>query len=148
MTIKYNNDAGHAGASENARPRSINRSGSACDHAHSLRIIDAAERLHATTSHAGGINLGLLAEALAQNEGTNPAMPESFASSTWRLLASTPVSTKSFKSQQSAATPILRMVETIKLRCDLLEWQVPSPEPSDYNEPSPYQLSGTGREFL
>ncbi len=62
MTTNYNNDAGHAGASENARSRSINISGSACDHAHSLRIIDAAERLHAAASHEGGINVGLLAK--------------------------------------------------------------------------------------
>ncbi len=147
MTTNYNNDAGHAGASENARPRSINRSGSACDHAHSLRIIDAAEQLHATTSHAGGINLGLLAEALAQNEGTNPAMPESFA---FFDLETTGLDTRFDQILQVAAVRCdadLRVVETINLRCDLLEWQVPSPEALLTTRTEPDQLSGTGRSF-
>ncbi len=147
MTIKYNNDAGDAGASENARPRSINRSGSACDHAHSLRIIDAAERLHGATSHEGDINLGLLAGALAQTGRTNPAMPESFA---FFDLETTGLDSRFDQILQVAAVRCdaeLRVVETFNLRCDVLPWQAPSPEALLTTRTEPDQLSGTGRSL-
>jgi len=147
MTINDNNDAGQAGGGGEARPPSAAIFQRASDRAKALHIIDAAARLNAETSQEGGINLALVAQALGQGCGGSPAMPASFC---FIDLETTGLDTRFDQILQVAAARCdaeLRVVETVNLRCDLLPWQVPSPEALLTTRTEPNQLSAKGMTF-